>query len=561
MLAMMTMGASWLMVGTLGAVSNSIKIGERERSARALREAKDGFLGWVAKNAADSTEITPGRLPCPEEAAYAGTTNEGIVAVGNNCTLPAVGRLPWRTLGLPKLIDGAGEPLWLIVSSGWAPPNSTTRPVINSNTAGNLAVDGQANAAVAVIVAPGGPVTIAPNASQSAAGCIARTQTRTLPPFNYLDFLECHDLASASIRLTVVDNVANAVSNDQMVVITAAEVMAAIEGSVKLRIETDVLPQIQSIYASAQWGASATAPIYPFPARFTNTAGSTFNPEDFRGRRYRDDANTLAHTQGLLPLTRSQGCTGTRCDTGFVYWNTSPITVSKVSGGANITSSNCSATSSTLISCTINYSETCGFFTTCTPDIRVRIQATAPNVGMTMKTLTTAGTTGGAAPSLTAPLQTDGSAAADYSGNLSAAGSFCLFGCTRTGSGTITIPITVFQDHAFLNPADTDAWYWFFWNNWHEVTYYAVAASHTPAGATHNCSTVGDCISVTGLTPSTGHRAVITLAGQSLTRTTRPNASLADFLDGAENANGDRVFEQQTVTKSFNDRFVSLSNY
>ncbi|MGE0875451.1 MAG: hypothetical protein AB7O31_12350 [Burkholderiales bacterium] len=569
MAALLIMGGSWFLVSTMGSAAE-LRAAERAHNARVLAEAKAALIGWIAMEA--MSDASPGRLPCPQAWADVGSANEGRAA--GNCA-SAVGWVPWRTLGIAKPLDASGAQLWYVVSPGWHLPSSAASLTINSNTNGQLTVDGAS--AVAVIIAPGSPLQVQPNANQLAAGCVARTQSSAinLPGTSPdpLDFLDCENGSTGNNVFTrmVVDNASNPVFNDQLVVVTAAEVMAAIEGPVRVRIENEVLPQIESIYASSQWGATASTPIFPFPARFADDAGATFNPEDFRGRRYRDDANSILHTQGLLPLTRSQGCTtGDRCDPAFVYWHTAwstienvqPIAISKASGGATLNSWDCSTSTSTLLTCSIAFRETCAAWTTCTPDIRVRIDASAPNVGMTLKDLTTAGTTGGAAPSLTAPIQADGSARASYLGSLTGTAAFCWFSsCTAYGNRTVTIPISVFADHAFLNPAVTDAWYWFFANNWHQVTFYAVAPSHLPSGATHDCSAVGDCLSVTGLTPASGNRALIALAGQSLTRSARPNGTLADFLDVTENQNWDQVFEQRSTGRAFNDRFISLSSY
>src|SRR2546427_11020112 len=132
-------------------------------------------------NAAQSGENNPGRFPCPEGAALVGTSAEGISApyVGppNAPTCAAVGRLPWRTLGLDKLVDSSAEPLWDVESPGWQLVTSTTTLTINSNTIGQLNVDGQANAAVALIIAPGAAMNFA-----ASARCTARTRARSAPP-------------------------------------------------------------------------------------------------------------------------------------------------------------------------------------------------------------------------------------------------------------------------------------------------------------------------------------------------------------------------------------------
>ncbi|MEI7614030.1 MAG: hypothetical protein WCK63_14105 [Betaproteobacteria bacterium] len=105
--------------------------------------AKDALIGWSATNA-----TAPGRLPCPEDPSRIGTTTEGQAksSCGNSLQ---VGRLPWRTLGLPLLRDDAGEPLWYALSAGFR-----SSP-INGNSAGQLTVDSVPNRAIAIIFSPG----------------------------------------------------------------------------------------------------------------------------------------------------------------------------------------------------------------------------------------------------------------------------------------------------------------------------------------------------------------------------------------------------------------------
>ena len=115
MLAVLILGAAWWAVTALSTPVDRTA-SERVHNARILQEAKSGLIGYVAHRAAMTTENDPGRLPCPEAAGNSGTSNEGIAA--GNCTLPAIGRLPWRTLGLDKWRDVTSEPLWYVVSAG-----------------------------------------------------------------------------------------------------------------------------------------------------------------------------------------------------------------------------------------------------------------------------------------------------------------------------------------------------------------------------------------------------------------------------------------------------------
>lgn len=182
------LGVSWLLVSALSTWLNPAATNPNV-NGRVLGQAKAALLGYVAADA--MTDNNPGSLPCPEPGAYVGTVNEGIAA--GNCTLPAVGRLPWRTLGLDRLQDASGQPLWYVVSPLWALPNSLATLNINFSTQGQLTVDGQANAAVALIIAPGPPLSV-----QGSANCTARAQARDARPPDYRDYLECQNASGGS---------------------------------------------------------------------------------------------------------------------------------------------------------------------------------------------------------------------------------------------------------------------------------------------------------------------------------------------------------------------------
>jgi hypothetical protein len=62
---------------------------------------------------------------------------------------------------------------------------------------------------------------------------------------------------------------------------------------------------------------------------------------------------------------------------------------------------------------------------------------------------------------------------------------------------------------------------------------------------------------VANLAPADKQRAILILAGRSLSGDPRPNGSLADFVEGA-NAGLDLRFEQRPVNAAFNDRLVVL---
>ncbi|MEK6244315.1 MAG: hypothetical protein AABM33_07410, partial [Pseudomonadota bacterium] len=142
LLAVIMLGASWLLVSQLNAESGMASAVRKARNAEVLNRAKQALIGDIAMQAAEAGENNPGRLACPEAGGNIGGTNEGVAA--GNCTLPAIGRFPWRTFGMDTLVDATSEPLWYVVSPGWALSNSTTPPLttyINSNSNGQLLVN------------------------------------------------------------------------------------------------------------------------------------------------------------------------------------------------------------------------------------------------------------------------------------------------------------------------------------------------------------------------------------------------------------------------------------
>src|SRR5581483_9426536 len=225
----------------------------RKVNSEVLAQAKAALIGYVVKEVLDLGEDTPGRFPCPESPTAAGTVNEG--RAGGSCS-PSfainknVGRLPWRTLGIDKLVDASGEPLWYAVSSpNWVYSGSS--PVINAGTSGQLSFDGTSDV-VAVIFAPGPALFVNPAANQAAAGCVARNQSRSdrshVPSGgnpDYRDYLECLNAASpigTAFGVSVVDNATNVALNDQAVTIPAKEILNAIQGPLAERLQRTVAP-------------------------------------------------------------------------------------------------------------------------------------------------------------------------------------------------------------------------------------------------------------------------------------------------------------------------------
>lgn len=114
-----------------------------QTTSAALAQAKEALIGRAA---ADNNR--PGSLPCP-----AGS-DDGIAELlsGNACP-SYVGRLPWRTLNSPRLLDGNGSTLWYVLAQALRDDDSAAP--INPTTALGLSLDGATN--IAAVVFSGGP--------------------------------------------------------------------------------------------------------------------------------------------------------------------------------------------------------------------------------------------------------------------------------------------------------------------------------------------------------------------------------------------------------------------
>ena len=88
-----------------------------QRTANTLSQAKEALIGFAANYPDAHPGEVFGYLPCPD---LDGASGEGSTELNCGTTdVTAVGRLPWKTLGVPPLRDGDGECLWYAVSGNF----------------------------------------------------------------------------------------------------------------------------------------------------------------------------------------------------------------------------------------------------------------------------------------------------------------------------------------------------------------------------------------------------------------------------------------------------------
>jgi hypothetical protein len=571
LLAVIALGTTWFLLKQLNADSGALAASRTARNAQVLSRAKQALIGYVAAQAAKTGENNPGAMPCPENPGDFDSTTGRQGLVGTGCGTTTVGRFPWRTLGLDRLVDAAGEPLWYVVSPGWGVASTSVNTSINSNTVGQLTVDGVPNAAVALIIAPGPAFNVAASGS-----CAAKSQARpTTGNPDWSNYLECDNATYPTPDASFVTTGPSASFNDQVVMITVDDILPAVEAAITDRIQREIAPLLKSMYSGGAWSGSSSAPRFPYPAAFTNLS---VNP-------MQGSATLL---QGLLPLAYAETTPGSgtlctpvatapRCNPTFVSWTGAALS------GASLYSPSCTVTA-TQLNCTYYY--TCALLGCSATDLYFTLTATAANVAMAMRTLnpattmTNVGTSGRAA---SASLNADGSATITLTGTTTAPASgvfasvlntFCgllpldaTLGCLQS---SLSIPITLLADHVLLDATSTGTNPgWFLRNKWHEVAYYALAAGFSASAATPSCVSGATCLSVSyhrdvNYADDAGkQRAVLLLSGRSLTGSTRPNTNLADWFEGA-NTNGTSPFQVRSpplnINRDFNDHVAVIDS-
>jgi hypothetical protein len=550
--------AAFLIASALNFTSAGISNEREDRSMSALRKAKAALIAYAASEQwqlykGQATD-QPGALPCPDILLDDG--NADCVGAGISPTSSLVGRLPWQSIGIEDLRDAAGERLWYALSYNFRKNFGTT--VINSDTPGQLTVTGTAPASnvVAVLFAPGAAILTQNRPSDP-------TDPAHNSPSNYLEGFNLSDPANYVFTSNALPS---DTFNDRVLVITQADLMAAVEPVVAARIEREVKPLLQDYFS--KWGA------YPFAVPFVAppTGQSVY-------------LGVSGQTSGLLPLT----------NTATLTWQNPTVTqIPPGTGSSTVTSWSCPITSSQAV-CTVNYSGSYGD----RPDIKLNISlanasrafadvtataaqnlamldgygAVAPNQGPPYGQWSAVGSL---VPTLTYLAQGDGSALITYIGRLQNAGDM-------NHQATITVPLPPpgYLSRLVANPNIA----WFLSNQWYRQTYYAVSPGFAPGGA-GGCSQPPAtpppplCLTVKNLpSPTNNKQAILVFTGRALDGQTHPSPNPKNYLEG-ENCNltagkdldigsvpsscnlttSDYVYEHRAGTATtINDRVVVVS--
>lgn len=257
MLVVMVAGVASIMVGglSISALNNA----RQEKTSAALVQAKDALIGKSI-----TYDDYPGSLPCPD------TDNDGESDAGGASECPIyIGRLPWKTLGLPELRDGAGEQLWYTLSRNFR-RYDLVRP-LNSNTQGTLNITGTVTAGnvIAIVFSPGSALSGQNRSAAQTANCTTTGTTiaASLCATNYLEGSNKNLSSAATPNTDYQGAVASNTFNDQLFLITTKNLMPLVEqrvaGVLKKALDdyfvaSDIIPGNRYYPWADSIGASAT---------------------------------------------------------------------------------------------------------------------------------------------------------------------------------------------------------------------------------------------------------------------------------------------------------------
>ncbi len=286
---------------------SGVKIERDKKTAVALAEAKMALIGFAARSGTAVGTARPGDLPCPD------TDNDGSA---NVCLANAIGRLPWKTLGISDLRDGYGERLWYAVSVNFKsnpriyPLNSDTLGTITlRETTGNILNDGSlANGLAAIVLSPGAVIR-----RQDAVNQV-RDVANQNNPINYLDVAFGEDNqnfinsdTNGFIKGPIKDANGDVILNDQLISVTQEEVITSVEQRVIAAVSNALLdyycaPDVAD-YATKNCSGVAGNQFYPRPALFADT--TCFGTGDAGAC-----ASDALANHGRLPVTLATGAWG-----------------------------------------------------------------------------------------------------------------------------------------------------------------------------------------------------------------------------------------------------------
>jgi len=225
-----------------------------DKNKMVLAKAREALISRAASDANH-----PGSLPCPDAVTNIpgnNIPNDGIADLLSGTACPsAIGRLPWRTLGLPDLRDADGERLWYLLAPAY---QDSTAKIINPSTGGQIAgYECTENAPASPVWPCAAPRLVSPApwvAVIFAPGKLLPGQNRDAAhTADVLQFLESYN-AAEPLKLR---NAAGGAHNDRLSGITADDLFAIVQR----RVAREVQSALSIYHATATTAGQTRLPV------------------------------------------------------------------------------------------------------------------------------------------------------------------------------------------------------------------------------------------------------------------------------------------------------------
>lgn len=311
-LIILILGMSSLLLSQLNDRTTLI-LEEQAHTTKALIQAKEALLGYAANyyDALDSNGVPfreYGFLPCTDEEVRDTANNNEEGQEDGNCAgqdESSLGRLPWKTLGIPPLRDGTGECLWYAISGPYKNGSSAKTEMLNEDTNGLFEVSTDPNyvlgsippkdRVVAVVIAPGRILAGQQRNAETGTELCGGNYT----PSNYLDNYSSLPSKEVARFISTQGGDSNSLVNDRIISITREELWQFIRKRTDFLNNMRCLTEIASVCVG-NYGRDVTGVHYlPWPAPIDlDDYNKELSYSDYRN--YQDNASTSA-VLGRLP--------------------------------------------------------------------------------------------------------------------------------------------------------------------------------------------------------------------------------------------------------------------
>ncbi|MDR2689005.1 MAG: hypothetical protein LBB76_04525 [Azoarcus sp.] len=228
-----------------GEILHATKMRAQQHGITALARARAALIGYAAHYPEMHAGQGVGYLPCPDQG------NDG--SAWGSCHIRdhgALGRFPYRTLGLPVLQDGGGQCLWYALAG--SVKNNPKPMALNWDSPGQFKiVDTAGHAltaghdAVAVLIAPGEPL---PGQRRPSSTNSQRCAGSANVDFDLPLFLDRHYPNDIAGEIVIISGLPGSDANDIVSWITIDDLFAAI------RRRPDFPANIDEVLATAAAG-------------------------------------------------------------------------------------------------------------------------------------------------------------------------------------------------------------------------------------------------------------------------------------------------------------------